>query len=193
MTALRFEADPLYGRPCESWQLQVGLAGAAGLAAMQRAVATEGLHVVPAAALHVTVLPLIGADEVLAEEKAAVWARHAPAWRAAIAAACARAGPLRLRFGTLRVGARAVIAVDPGNPLARLRGALGAACGLPERPARVPGITHATLLRVADPDRVRLPVVPSAPPVEVPVAALRLVRETVFPSLAFDVLDEFRL
>lgn len=193
MTVLRFEADPLYGRPCESWQLQVGLAEAAGLVAMQHAVGAEGLHIIPAAALHVTVLPLIDADEVLAEEKRVVWARHAPAWRAAIAAACARTGPLRLRFATLRVGARAVIAIDPGNPLAGLRDALSAACGLPQRPARVPGITHVTLLRVADPDRVRLPVVPPAPPVEVSVAALRLVRETVFPSLAFEVLDEFRL
>lgn len=190
--AAGFEADPLYGMPCDSYQLQIGLAGADGLMTAQRALAGDGLHVLPAAALHVTVLPLIEATERLAEEKAVLWARHGAAWQAAIAAAWARTGPLRLRFGRLRFDARTVIVLDEANPLAGLRAALAGACGLPERPVRLPGITHATLLRVRAPERVRLPATPPMLSVEVAVGALRLVRETTFPSLAFETLAEFR-
>ncbi len=191
-SVLQFEADPLYGVACDSYQLQIDLAGAEGLVAAQRGLAGDGLHVIPAAALHVTVLPLIDAVETLAEEKAALWARHGAAWRDAIARACAGMGPLRLRFDALRVGARAVIALDGRNPLAGLRTALAPVCSLPERPPRLPGITHATLLRVAAPDRVRLAVPPTLS-VEVTVPALRLVRETVYPSLAVEPIAEFRL
>jgi len=190
--APRFEADPLYGTACESYQLQVGLAGVEGLVAAQRALAGPGLHGIPASALHVTVLPLIDAAEHPAEAKAVLWARHRAAWCDAIARACAGTGPFRMRFDEIRVGPRAVIAQDGRNPLAALRALLHPACGLPERPVRVPDITHATLLRVAEPDRVRLPPPPDLS-VEVPVTALRLVRETVFPSLAVEPLADFRL
>ncbi len=191
--ASRFEADPLYGAACESWQLQIGLAGTPGLVAAQQGLDVEGFHVVPAAALHVTVLPLIDAAEVLSRPKAALWSRHGPAWTAAIAAACARQGPFRLRFTGLRFDRRAVIAVDAANPLSALREVLAASCGLPERPVRVPTITHATLLRVRAPMLARRPTTVASLAVEVPVARLRLVHETVYPSLAVETLAEFAL
>lgn len=192
----RFEADPLYGRSCESYQLQIVLSAADGLLRAQRALAgpaAAGLHVIPADALHVTVLPLIEASERLAGPKAEAWVRHGPAWRSAIAAACTGLRPLRLRFTRLRIDARAVIALDETNPLAGLRQVLAARCGLPERAVRVPAVTHATLLRVRTPAAVRLP--DTLPPLsaEVPVRSLRLVRETVYPSLAVETLAAFAL
>jgi len=190
----RFEADPLYGRPCESYQLQIGLAGVEGLIVVQRALADvggDGLHLIPATALHVTVLPLVDAAERLTEPKAETWTRHEAGWRMAIAEACRRMAPFPLRFTRLRADARAVIALDDANPLAELRAALAAACGLPERPVRRPDITHVTLLRVRTAEQVRLPERLPALSVEVPVAGLRLVRETVFPTLAFDTLAEY--
>ncbi|MBW6400310.1 hypothetical protein KPL78_20785 [Roseomonas sp. HJA6] len=191
----RFEADPLYGCPCESYQLQIGLAAAGGgLVAVQRALADaggDGLHLIPPEALHVTVLPLIDAAKQLPKPKAEIWARHEAGWRAASAQACRRMAPFRLRFTRLRAEARAVIALDDENPLAELRAALAGGCGLPERPVRRPQITHATLLRVRDPEQLRLPGRLPALSVEVPVRGLRLVRETVFPTLAFDLLAEY--
>ena len=129
------EADPHYGTGCESYQLQIGLAGVAGLVAAQHALGSAGMHVIPARSLHVTVLPLIDALEELPESKAVLWARHRPAWQTAIARACAQAGPLRLRFRRLQAAARAVIVRDDDDPLAGLRTALAATCGLPGRPA----------------------------------------------------------
>jgi hypothetical protein len=190
---IRFEADALFGTACESWQLQVGLEGAAGLVAAQRGLGAEGFHPIPAAALHVTVLPLIEAAETLPAPKPLLWDRHGRDWQAAIAAACARLRPFRLRFTRLRFDRRAVIAIDEANPLAELREVLAPACGLRERPVRVPDITHATLFRVRAPSAARLPARPPPIAAEVAVHRLRLVRETVFPSLTFETLAEFAL
>lgn len=189
---MHFGADPLYGRACESWQLQIGLEGVAAALAVPQGLAGPDWRAIPAAALHVTVLPLIDAAEHLSSPKPALWARHGAAWRAAIGTACARTPPFRLCFDRLRADARAVIAQDGSNPLRAFRAALAAGCGLPERPVRVPDITHATLLRA----RVAAPPPPACLPdlrLEFTARRLRLVRELVFPTLAFELLEEFEL
>ena len=95
-----------------------------------------------------------------------------------------------LHFDRLRAFPRAIVALDEANPLAAFRTRLAAYCGLPDRPARVPGITHATLARFRHAAPVSLP---AALAVTVPVRTIRLVRETVYPTLAFDTVATFML
>ncbi|NMJ40902.1 hypothetical protein GWK16_06600 [Roseomonas sp. JC162] len=189
----RLDGDARFGTPCESWQLQVGLDGATDLIAAQAQFDAAAFHVVPAAALHVTVLPLIDAAETFPTAKSLLWDRHGPDWQAAIALACMRLRPFRLRFTRLRVDARAVIAMDEANPFAALRRDLAGACALPQRPVRMPDITHVTLLRARRASVAPLPDRPPTVAAEIPVTRLRLVRETVFPTLAFEILAEFVL
>ena len=186
------EVDPLYGRGCEAWQLQIGLAGEPGLVAAQARLAGQGaaLRVMLPETLHITVLPLIDVQELLSEPAAALWRRHATAWHRAIEEACRTARPFRLRFNRLRVFPRAIVALDDANPLAAFRAGLAAACGLPERPARIPGITHVTLARFRHAARVSVAEALDAP---VEVRSLRLVRETIYPTLAFDTVADFTL
>lgn len=186
------EADPPYGTACEAWQLQIGLAGDAGLVAAQAALEGYGtaLRIIPPATPHITVLPLIDVAERLSAPPAALWARHGPGWQRAIAELCRATPPFRLHFTRLRVFPRAIVALDEANPLVTFRDRLAGACGLPERPARLPGITHATLARFRDRACVSLPTAMDVP---VEVSTLRLVRETVYPTLAFEVIGTFAL
>ena len=181
------EADPLYGTACEAWQVQIGLAWEAGLVAAQAGMAPQAaaLRMLPPGTLHVTVLPLIDVGERLSEPPRVLWDRHGGRWQHALAEACRATPPFRLHFTRLRAFPRAIVALDEANTLAAFRARLAEACGLPERPARVPGITHATLARFRRPVRVSLP---TALDVVVPVRALRLVREVVYPSLAFETV-----
>ncbi|MEO3470940.1 2'-5' RNA ligase family protein [Roseomonas sp. CAU 1739] len=187
------EADPLYGTGCEAWQLQIGLAAEPGLVAAQALVSAHGdaaLHVIPPAFLHVTVLPLIDVAERLSAPPAVLWDRHGATWQRAIADACRATSPFRMHFARLRAFPRAIVALDGINPLAALRARLAGGCALPERPVRLPGITHVTLARFRQAARVSIP---EALDVSVEVRQLRLVRETVYPTLAFETVATFAL
>ncbi|WP_426956596.1 2'-5' RNA ligase family protein [Muricoccus radiodurans] len=191
-----FEADPLFGTPCESYQLQIALSDEEAVAGLQRAVldaAPGAFHAMPRHGFHITVLPLMDAAERLSEPKAALWARHSGAWRNAIARACAALPPLRIRFDSLRYDRQAVIALDLDNPLSAFRNSLAGPCSLPERRIRLPRITHATLARVRDPAHVRLAEAERAGGAEFAVRELRLIHETTFPTLAYEVLEVFPL
>lgn len=191
-TTARGEVEPLYGTGCEAWQLQIGLATGPGLVAAQARLADHAgaLHLTPPDALHITVLPLIDAGERLSAPAATLWERHGAAWQGAIARACAATPPIGLRFTRLRAFPRAIVALDGANALAAFRARLAAGCGLPERPARIPGITHVTLARFRHPARVS---VAEALDVAVEVRSLRLVRETIYPTLAFETVAGFAL
>ena len=186
------EVDPLYGTGCQAWQLQIGLAAEPGLVSAQARLVDHGgaLHLTPPDALHITVLPLLDVGERLSAPAAALWERHGAAWQGAIAQACAATPPFGLRFTRLRAYPRAVVALDEANALASFRARLAVACGLPERPARIPGITHVTLARFRHPARVS---VAEALDVPVMVRTLRLVRETIYPTLAFETVAGFAL
>ena len=186
------EVDPLHGTACEAWQVQIGLGAEAGLVAAQAGLAGSGhaLHLMPPDALHITVLPLIDVGERLSAPAAAVWRRHGDAWQRAIAEACRVTPRFDVCFGRLRAFPRAIVALDEANPLAAFRARLAGPCGLPERPARVPGITHAALARFRHAAAVSLPAALEA---RVSVRSVRLVRETIYPTLAFDTVASFML
>lgn len=197
-----FQPDPFWNRPVISYFFAV-LADAAGQEALGRAMepvrAAAGpglLHAVPAPSLHVTlysVTPVRGDFD-----KDEYWRRHGAAACAEFSAWAEQAPAMRLHFRELRATAQAVIAVaEPLEPVWELRRRLAASLPEPPGGAAHYDIIHCTLARYAAPER--LPpdfarrVAASSLKADWPLREARLLRETVYPTLAFEMLGAFPL
>ncbi len=191
-----FQADTRIGAACDAYQLQVDLAGREILIEAQAAFAgteAEGFTRSPPASFHITVLPLVDPGETLSMPTQEIWRRYGPRWLSAITATCAETKPFTLRFTEIRYFPRALTAIAEPSPITAIRTALKPLCGLPDRPVRTPNITHVTLARYRDPGVVRESQNREFPVFAIPVDRLRLIHETIYPSLGFDVIEEFRL
>ena len=191
-----FQADTRIGAPCDAYQLQVDLAGNEPLTQIQAAFAgtdAEGFARSPAASFHITVLPLVDPGEILSLPTPEIWQRNGPRWLTAIRATCTETKPFMLRFTQIRYFPRALTVIADPSPITTMRTALEPRCGLPERPVRTPNITHVTLARYRDPQNIRECPNRDIPIFEIPIDRLRLIHETVYPSLGFEVIEEFRL
>ena len=191
-----FQADTRIGAACDAYQLQVDLAGNETLTQIQAAFAgteAEGFARSPAASFHITVLPLIDPGETLSIPTPDIWRRYGARWLSAIKTACDDTKPFTLRFSEIRYFPRALTVIAEPSPITTIRNALEPQCGLPERPVRTPNITHVTLARYRDPRIVRESPNRDVPIFEIAIDRLRLIHETVYPSLGFEIVEEFRL
>lgn len=196
VTADQFELDPLFGEACEAYQLQIPLGDVAAIIGLQRALVsskTEAYHVLPQTSLHVTILPLINVTDEFVKPKGEYWQAHSAKWCQAISRICSMTAPFQMRFSEARYDRRAVVALAEQNPASFLRTAVAETCSFPTRTVRVPSITHVTLARYRDPDRVQVASANDMGQVACDVHELRLIREARYPTLEYEVLDTFRL
>jgi hypothetical protein len=195
--------EDLWGQPALALHVQPHLepAAQAALHALQGEVALRWparLHRAPAAALHLTIYPLVPVRGTF--DRDAYWAAIAAPALELLRGLCAAAGPFRLRFERVQVAPAAIIAVarDGSGLIERIRRAVAET--LPPPPGLAPmryDLIHSTLARYAAPDPIpgaaiaALEALPVA--VDAPVARLKIVRETVYPCLAMQELASFPL
>lgn len=195
------EADPLLGQACLAYQLQARphSTSLSALSTLQDQLETgfaEALFRIPAASLHLTILPLIDAVEEppLPAPAGDLWRTHERTWMHAIDLACAIVPGFLLRPTEILYTSRAVILLARSpNPIEALRQQLAENCRLPHRCVRVPTITHVTLFRYLRPDlvveRSRTDTLPDG----IFVDEVRLVQENIYPSLDVTVIRSWQL
>jgi hypothetical protein len=195
--------EDLWGLPALAVHVQPHVEPAAqeALHALQGEVALRWpapLHRAPAAALHLTIYPLVPVRSAF--DRDAYWAEIAAPAVELLRGLCAAAGPFRLRFERVQVAPAAIIAVarDGSGLIERIRRAVAET--LPPPPGLAPmryDLIHSTLARHAVPDPIpgaavaALEAMPVA--IDAPVARLKIVRETVYPCLAMHDLASFPL
>ena len=196
---LRFEHR--WGRPCQAYHACVrpGPSAAAAFSAIQESVLRlePSLLRVPVAAMHSNLVWLLPAREEFDQPKDELWRRHRSEWIDALAGVARTTRSFRLRFRHLVATDAAVIAVaDAPNGISALRHSLMATI-------RVPGnltggeLAHTTLFRYAmplrDPASMLRWIAVSECHIDVDVSELLIVRESVFPSLEYQILERLPL
>lgn len=190
--------DALWSRECLAFNVQVDLGGTAARAIQK---VLDGLHsglpaqhVVPATALHISVLNIIQARSAASpREKAALWDQHRERWLEAIDHTANRTAPFDIELTQLVPAPSGVIAVAHSCPeIVDLRRRLARAMHLDAVP--VPELCHTTVLRfgTAPPKLPELTRVLAHLDIRVTthVTAIRTVRELVYPSLVRETVRD---
>jgi hypothetical protein len=188
-----------WGQPCLGYLLffRPDPAATAALSAAQ-----DSVHALeptllrqPEEAFHSLVAFLVPVFLDPGRPKDEIWQQHAPGWLDAMSRATAAltTRPIRLRFRRLIATGAAIIAVaDLPNPITELRRELTAALELPWPLTKGP-LVHVTLFRysqpLADPAGLLRQLQALDLAIEAEVSELLMVRETTFPSLAYEVLQ----
>ncbi len=199
MAQVQLRGDPLWGKPCLGYSVQARFdeASIARLVELQTNIAAlpdlPELHWTPPATMHVSlfsVVPVRWPDE----GKAALWARlGARVLKEVAASECA--ANLQIGFKELCFTETALIlsSADQPGPILRLRARLNALTVGAGLPAQTFDRTHVTLARPSrdelfDEARgAQVERVPAA--VDVAVLAVVAIRELIYPSLGYEVLD----
>ena len=196
MSKFHLRRDPMWGQPCLAYNIQAFFdeEGMARLADVQDRVSRlcgGVMRLTPPHTMHVSVFPIIPVRWV-SNEKEAISERLEPLMRQELAVEAANA--VSIRFLEIRVASSALILSTPHQtgPIHRLRDRLNALAASADLPRQAFDRTHLTLAR---PDRdgtmdlATVAEVEATPAVvDVQVRAIRLIRETVYPSLEIDVL-----
>ena len=151
---------------------------------------------IPANVLHANLVWLLPVHQEFESPKDELWQQHGPHWLAILDGIVGRAQSFPLRFRHLVATDSAVIVVaEEPNRLSTLRRELKSVL-------RVPGslsageLVHMTLFRYARPLRdptLLMRRLASGVQIDVAVREVLVVRERVFPSLDYDVLDRISL
>ena len=153
----------------------------------------------PQAQLHTSVAWLLPVGREFSKPKDDLWAEHGESWLKIIGTITDGVPPMRLRYRRLVVTDAAVIAVaEEPTPVGAFRRELTAALGLPW-PISYSSveIVHTTLFRyqqpMANPARLlrQLEAMPVA--IETAVSELLLVRESMYFTFAYEVLQRLPL
>lgn len=197
-----FTNDPLWNQPALSYNV-VAMANPA----LQQAVApvldslsqiagAGALHLTPPEALHVSLYTVAPVRDRFDKER--YWSGVAVQAREIVSGWSLRYPPLILRFTQLRVMPAAIVAVAESNDAVwALRKVLAET--LPPPPTGAPryDMIHMSLARYAD--AARLPAdfparaAAIASPFDFRIDAVQLIRESVYPSLAFDQIAAYPL
>mgnify|MGYP003585596792 CR=1 FL=1 len=188
-------ADPLWAQQCLAYhvQAQPDAATIVRLAAAQQylgAAIPMALHLIPARALHCSVVTIISPDGPMID-KAPAWQKIRDAMSDDLVARIRLAEPTSIMFDEIRVTPAAIIAVTTEQPslfreLREIFSELLDDLGLP---ARRYTQTHVTLARFTQDghiDRPALLRLRDAEPIVAQFSALRLVAERQYPSLELE-------
>ncbi len=203
MLAGELELSTNWGLPGVGYLLMIrpDPAAAAALANVQRQVLTlePALLRQPESQLHMSIAWLLPVRREFSEPKDALWASRGDGWLAAITAITEATGPMRLRYRRLVAADAAIIAVaaEP-NPVGRLRREITAALDLPW-PITYSSVetVHASLFRyrqpLTDPAGLLRRLESLVIDIETEVSELLMVRESIYPTLAYEVLRRLPL
>jgi 2'-5' RNA ligase len=196
-------ADEAWGKPCLAYHVQPGFAPGAQdrLHDLQQRIVSlwpEPLFAGPPESLHVTIYPLVPVPGGF--DKEAHWRAVAGPSRAILLDLCRDAPALTLRFDRLKVTPVGIIAAAPDQTglITAIRQKVLEL--LPPPPGRQHvhyDLVHTTLVRYRSAAPVPASVVERIESLEVsvdaPVDRIRLFRETLFPCMAGQELEAFRL
>jgi hypothetical protein len=200
MARMQVTRETRWATPCEAYNVQLSLCDASELPALQAELARccpLPLHLVPRASFHVSVFSLIHFSWVH-PDKRGLWRALEAGALAALTPLVARP-PLALRFSRLRVTENALIALadDEANWIASVRSALAGVTAAHAIPTRRYDVVHTTLARFAQSGQLSRHACGAleALSVDVPylIPTLQIVRETTYPTLAFELLRELPL
>jgi hypothetical protein len=189
--------DARWGGPCRAYNLCIRPrpAAAAALSAIQASTLRlePSLQRVPARALHANVAWLLPAHQEFDCPKDELWQRHGPQWLAILTGVAAATECFRLCYRRLVATNSAVIAVaEEPNRVSAIRLELVPALRLPGG-LSAGELVHTTLFRYARPLRnpqALLQWLAAAEfQVDVVVNELLVIRERVFPSLDYEILQ----
>jgi len=195
---LLLKADPLWGKRCIAYNLQADLTDNARrifIRAQERLQAAgPGLLTGPPATLHISVACLLSVRERYGVSKDSLWRRHGLRWTASLRELLAAVSPCEVIFRRLEITDGAVIAVaDPQDEVRTIRSHVANMLAAVGVPSFQPSIIHATVLRYGSSDLRAEALVEAASsvPVEtsVPIRQLVLSKETIYPSLATEVIE----
>jgi hypothetical protein len=193
--------DPLWAKPCLAYNLQIPFDRETSqkLRKVQASIAkqrVDALYQCPPETLHVTVYALVPVRERFDKER--YWNTVAEKTITTLTRCSHRMRPFTLRFSRIAVSRSAIIAVAAQNKtIARIRQSLRET--IPPPPKSPPHLDsiHCTLFRFQSAAALPLSVIgdiESTPlKVSLPVSAMSLRREIVYPSLKSELIATFNL
>jgi hypothetical protein len=192
-----------WGMPCLGYLLCLlpDPAAAAAFASIQDSILAlePSLLRQPTAALHSSIAWLLPVGRDFDEPKDETWQRHGADWLKVISCVTDATAPLRLSYRHLVVSDAAIIAVaQEPNLISELRRAVVAALGLPWPIAySSDNIVHTSLFRyggpLADPAGLLQRLAGADITVATDVSELLVVRETSYPTLAYEIVSRLPL
>ena len=197
-TTLLLKADPFWGKPCIAYSLQADLTDDArrifSRAQERLQAAGPGLLTGPPATLHITVACLLSVRERYGVSKDSLWRLHGLRWTASLRALLAAVPPCEVIFRRLEVTDAAVIAVaEPQSEVRTIRSHVANMLADAGVPSFQPSIIHATVLRYGSSELRAEALAEAARCVHiessVPIRQLVLSKETIYPSLAREVIE----
>jgi hypothetical protein len=197
------QVQPAYrwGQPCRAYNVCIrpSPTAAAALSALQARVLRlePSLLRVPEQALHANLVWLLPVHQEFGRPKDELWQQHGPRWVATLADAATTVTSFRLTFRRLAATNSAVITVaDAPNSLSALRRELMPLLRLPGS-ASAGDLAHITLFRYAaplhDPASLLHWAAATTFCVEIDVSELLVIKECVYPSLDYEILNRLPL
>jgi hypothetical protein len=194
--------DPLWCRPCVSYNLQVHPSKECretlGHVQDRLGKLAPGLLRCPPHSLHVSVAIFLSVRKEYEPTKLEIWARWGPTWISGIRDLAERLAPFEVRFDAVRVSDAAVVAVaEPVKEIEVLRAGVSELVAMAGLAVIQPSIVHCTLLRYATSDLDVDYLMKAAKHIELRTTTLvtRLVvsKELVYPSLVNERLERIDL
>jgi len=194
------KTDPLWERPCQAIQLQAlptqdNLVKLQSLQNRLDHVTPIKLLKIPVHSLHCTILTLLHPAQTLDRPKFDIWNEHAKDWTAAISDAVSAAAPFSLHFRRAVASEMAIfVQADVPPVLQRIRSEMAQAIEYRGQHPKAPDIAHITIARYSEVGSVPdLQGVAEGLPLTLPVERLRLIKETVYPTLDHQEIGQFSL
>jgi hypothetical protein len=194
--------DPLWCRPCVSYNLQVHptkeCRETLGHVQDRLGELATGLLRCPPHSLHVSVAIFLSVRREYELTKGEIWARWGPSWISGIKDVAERLAPFEIHFIAVRVSDAAVVAVaEPVQEIEVLRAGVSELVAGAGLAIAQPAIVHCTLLRYATSDLDLDYLTKAAEDVELRATTLAttlvLSKELVYPSLVNDRLERIDL
>jgi 2'-5' RNA ligase len=193
--------DPLWGKECEAVQLQA-LPDADNLdrlVKLQDALQQESelkLRRIPRQSLHCTVLTLLHPGHHFDRSKFDIWNEQAESWNTSLFEQAAMTPGFKLSFDQLTSSEMAIFVTAPEPPvLRRMRQDVSHAIQYRGRHPKPPDIVHITLFRYdqVGPIPSKAGLAWQGLPFTMEVKKLRLIKETVYPTLQHQAVSELPL
>jgi hypothetical protein len=191
--------DPLWAKECEAVQLQALPTpdNLANLVAVQDEIQTVvqlRLRRIPAEALHCTVLTLLHPTARFDREKFKIWNEYAERWTSAVSDVIAHASSFELRFDKVICSEMAIIVTATEPPvMQQLRQKLSQAVDYDGWHPKPPDIAHITLFRYDEEGPIPSIQTSVGLPLRMPVSRMRLIKESIYPTLQHHVVAEMGL
>jgi hypothetical protein len=193
------EIDPLWAQECEAVQLQAlptsdNLSNLVAIQDEIEAALQLELRRIPAEALHCTILTLLHPTARFDRGKFDIWDEYAERWTAALSDVIADGPSFDLCFEKVICSEMAIIVTATEPPVMhQLRQGLSQAINYNGWHPKPPDIAHITLFRYNEAGPIPSIETSLSLPFAMPVTQMRLIKESVYPTLRHQIIGEIVL